>query len=495
MDDVNAAPDFGDYVAKSLLGENDTTRTWLAEQSSVGRMVLIEELKPGAMVSKEGFLAEVRAKAAVEHPLVGSIYEAFTEGDSCYFAQELLPGDTLAELVKKERVFPAGHFAHIVRKISEANLYHESHDNATSPLSLGSVYMDAQGVVRVRNLVITGTRSAEDSRRDLVKMGHDLVDLLDHSKPGATRCLAVLSWMRGHDVSEPIGWAQVWEYFGQIQQQLAGPSKGIAPATRVLGTRKSKTLVWVIAAVLFGLLAAVFLLPSPEKEEVEVPEKQRWVNVATAAYRTPDGFEFRVSEYDLATTETTIGEYGEFLESLAILERDGSERIYDHREQPEEKRSHLPDDWELLYEAAKTKTVWNDEEMDLDHPVVGVDWWDAYAYAKWKRGFLPTQEQWLGALMASGDEPSDIPVSQWVSVEDETLDQTVSGLLGMAGSVSEWTAEPRANPANPLGDELWVIIGGSYLTPGKGATTRVFTANRSMRRPDLGFRIARETEE
>ena len=34
--------------------------------------------------------------AAVEHPLVGSIYEANTGNGCCYYAHELLPGDTLA---------------------------------------------------------------------------------------------------------------------------------------------------------------------------------------------------------------------------------------------------------------------------------------------------------------------------------------------------------------------------------------------------------------
>mgnify|MGYP006184867211 CR=1 FL=1 len=88
---------FGDYVAKKCLAEDKSTRSWLAEQASVGRMVLIEELKPEAGQEKDSFLADVRAKAAVEHPLVGSIYEASTENGQCFFAHELLPGESLLE--------------------------------------------------------------------------------------------------------------------------------------------------------------------------------------------------------------------------------------------------------------------------------------------------------------------------------------------------------------------------------------------------------------
>jgi formylglycine-generating enzyme required for sulfatase activity len=90
--------------------------------------------------------------------------------------------------------------------------------------------------------------------------------------------------------------------------------------------------------------------------------------------------------------------------------------------------------------------------------------------------------------------PTKIPVSQWLPVNGETADRTTNGLLGMAGSVSEWTAEPRPNPANPLGEPLWVIVGGSYLKPGKGALSSDWVDSRMLRRPDLGFRICKDPE-
>jgi hypothetical protein len=46
------------------------------------------------------------------------------------------------------------------------------------------------------------------------------------------------------------------------------------------------------------------------------------------------------------------------------------------------------------------------------------------------------------------------------------------------------------NPANPLGQKLWVIIGASYLKPANGALAREWTDDRALRRPDLGFRLA-----
>jgi hypothetical protein len=60
----------------------------------------------------------------------------------------------------------------------------------------------------------------------------------------------------------------------------------------------------------------------------------------------------------------------------------------------------------------------------------------------------------------------------------------------MAGSVAEWTGSQSLNPANPLGEKNWVLMGGSYLKPSSGAIAREWTADRALRRPDLGFRVA-----
>lgn len=482
---------FGDYIPKQCLAEGGVTRTWLAEQASVGRMVLVEELREDAAGEKEDFLADVRAMAAVEHPLVGSIYEACTENGSCYYAHELLPGDTLEQRAAQgERIKPQ-RFVHILRRVAEANIYYETHGNATSPLGLGAIHVDKQGVIRMKNLVVAGERIPEHSPRDVVKLGTEIEPLLDRDQPGATRCLTLLAWMRGQDVPKPLRWAQVRSYCEQIEQQLTTPSDVIAPPTAAMRPEKSNGFVWVIAVLLVVVIAAVLMFPKKPKRSVGKAPKPGFVTVERGRYTTPDGMNVRVADFRISAHEVTIGEYADFLGKLEIL---GDQKAFDHPEQPAEKPGHAPDDWENLYKAAKAAGEWDGREIDIHTPVVGVDWWDAYAFAKSKRAYLPTQEQWLGALMAGANVPSKVPISDLLPVNAETEDRITNGLLGMAGSVSEWTSEPRQNPANPLGAPLWVIVGGSYLKPSKGALSREWVADRMLRRPDLGFRICKDPE-
>ncbi|MCF7733414.1 MAG: hypothetical protein K9N23_17115, partial [Akkermansiaceae bacterium] len=63
MDAVPAR--LGEYQLKECLAEGALTRRWVAEQESVRRTVLIDELRPERLDQAEAFLTDVRAKAAV----------------------------------------------------------------------------------------------------------------------------------------------------------------------------------------------------------------------------------------------------------------------------------------------------------------------------------------------------------------------------------------------------------------------------------------------
>lgn len=477
------------------MAESRHTRTWMAEQGSVGRKVLIEELKEEASAESNSFLADARAKAAVEHPSVGSIYEASHGENGCFFAYELLPGETLAQMVESGKKIPAIDFVKVLGKIAEANLYHESKGNATSVLDAGSVYIDDHSVVRVSNLAVAGDRMPDQSLRDTLKLGRSLEPLPERGMPGASRCLTLLAWMRGEEVVQPLSWGAVQDYCEQIEMQLTEPSDLVAPPTRALRPSRKITWIWSTAAIVAVVpLLAFFLLPNDDKKGGGKAAEAAWIDIQKGNWKTPDNLNVKTDAFRIAETEVTIGQYAVFLERLELLAADGGEGIFDHPEQPDEKNDHVPDDWAALYAAAKAGGEWKSQEVTVNTPVVGVDWWDAFAYAKWNRGFLPTREQWLAAVLSGAKNPTGLQGGGWLPITEETIDLTNDGVMGLAGSVSEWTAEPRKSPSNPLGDALWVVAGGSYLKPGKGALNLDYVTDRMLRRADLGFRICAEKE-
>jgi hypothetical protein len=483
----------GEYRLKELICENVLTRTWLAEQVSVARRVLVDELRPEQENQREVFLADIRAKAAVEHPLVASVYEAVAEPGQCYYAHELLPDATLHDAMLAGTPIKPARFAHLIRRIAEAHLQHESLAQATLPMGLENIHVDEQGGIRLDNLAIAGQREAGQSERDIVHLGAALQPLVADHKAGTTRMFTLLSWMRGEGIEAPLVWTQVRDICMQIEQQLVGPMPAAVPTKPAVRSRK-KTPIIIIAgacglAMVFILILVLRNRPEPPRPHMPSANGSDTHLIPAGKHPTPDGTDEALQAFRIAAHEVTIGQYAEFIELLETLAQDQRHRTFDHESQPPSKTSHVPDDWATLLAAAKAGTAWNQRPVTIDCPVVGVDWWDCSAYAEWKQGRLATQEEWFAALRHDLKEPASIQPVGWLPIGVETTDRTPKGICGMAGSVSEWARRPAPNPANPLGARKWVIIGGSYLKPGSNALTREWIDDRSLRRPDLGFRL------
>lgn len=487
----------GEYLLKELLSETPTTLKWLAEQISVSRQVLVDELRPEFTDQKDAFLANVRAKAAVEHPLIGSVYEAVAEPGLCFYAHELLPGATLADREKAGEPFKPAHLAHLLRRIAEAQLHHEALDQACDLLGLEHVHIDGQGVIRMDNLAIAGNREPTQSTRDVVRMGELLRNLVADAQPGTTRMLTLFAWMRGEGVDSPIGWNQVRDICAQIEQQLATPIQSpLATRGGIIKRGKPPLVLITIAGV--AALAVILILAMkmrPQKPLAMPPVKLPGaILVEAGKHPTPDGTVEELQAFRISAHEVTIREYEKFIDDLKTLAGVQRHRTYDHESQPPEKTSHLPLDWDEMLAAAKACGTWNQYPVTLDSPVVGVDWWDCAAFAEWKKARLPTQEEWFAALRTTVGDPALIPPAPWQAISKTCPDRTTTGLLGMAGSVSEWTRRPATNPANPLGERKWVVIGGSYLKPGTNALSREWIDERSLRRADIGFRLAYDAD-
>ena len=212
------------------------------------------------------------------------------------------------------------------------------------------------------------------------------------------------------------------------------------------------------------------------------------VHIPAGQYPGPNGVPYKTRGFWLDAHEVTIGEYADFLQAITKLS-DNGKTSYQHEGQPLAKISHDPDDWENLYAAAKQQGRWNKKKVDLNYPVVGVDWWDAYAYARWRGRQLPSHEQWYAAY-SYGSDPAKLaakPASK--SLKSVNLSERTShGVHGMAGNVSEWVGKKTINPADPSEPQRHMISGASYLRPESGAGAREWVQSRSLRRADLGFR-------
>lgn len=185
-----------------------------------------------------------------------------------------------------------------------------------------------------------------------------------------------------------------------------------------------------------------------------------WVVVAAGLYPSgPDRTQVDVPAFRIQRREVTNGEYEAFLRECPVGSACGPR--------------DLP-------------SYWDDEsylETQRDHPVVFVTWGDASAYCRWGGGRLPTLREWEKA--ARGEDGTSFPWGEMLDPKQVNIlgsdrrdeknrapkqiptwavtdpryakDASGSGVLGMAGNVSEWTAS--ASPEEP---DLMMAAGGSW---------------------------------
>lgn len=478
----------GDYRLKELLFVGQQTRTYHAEQISVERDVVLELIKDDLNDQEviAHFIADVRAKATIDHPGIGSVFEAVHDEVAVYYARELLPGSPLEERHDDGTTCSPPVIAGFLRQIASAMEYLHQREIATLPLEPRHLVC-RQEILRVANLAVAEPVPRVEGH-DRLLVAELMLDLLERGAPGATRTTRLLTLMLQEE-GKGLTWTQVKHTARSLEQDLHGAralsethqlERAGAPPTGW----SQRTIVW---GGLLGLVLAtggILWWKGRDSEVADRLEKlAEVVRVPAGEYRSHEGKMVELPSYAIDAHEVCIAEYEVFLETLDDLPA-GNRALFDHPDQPPSKKDHVPFRWDELLEAAKNGGEFGGQQYTIYHPVTGVDWWDAQAYARWKGGRLPTQAEWF-AVAAEGE----LRAAAFGAVDQLDSDVTGRGVHGMAGNVSEWVEDLVKNPAFPIYPKGPIACGASYLKPRNGVEERIWLPNREARRHDLGFRV------
>lgn len=194
------------------------------------------------------------------------------------------------------------------------------------------------------------------------------------------------------------------------------------------------------------------------------------------------------------------------------------------REEAPEEEVHVKPFWMDIYPVtvaqyarylketgASEPRYWRDTQLNgAEQPVVGIDWYEAMAYAAWAGKSLPREAQW--EFGARGRENRRFP---WGNLPPDTTrcnyrnhlgmpsivtmhedGTTPEGLFDMAGNVYEWTRDPylsylqiRKGDVDPESSPRRAVRGGCYESGPEELTTtfrRGFFQN--VRQRNIGFR-------
>lgn len=515
----------GAYIVQEFQGRRGSTLDYLAWHQGMSRHVVLHVLDEAAASdpgAAEAFLADAKAKAAVTHPYLLAVQETGESGGWRFFSSDFLPGHTLGALAESGHRLDDRVALSALLTAAEVSQHFKKQSLPRRDMTPDDLLLDASLRPRLVNVACAGRTGPTDEPAEVRAFAAALAHVASeggaaHAVASALVSEAAPDWQGAQTMIEAAKPKPVPKNTVELTAR-AQASKQMLVASKQ--EQKKRLLITAglstVLVVLAGFLLYRFWWATKERQIMA-----GMVRVPAGEFVYQDGQKITLPEFWIDRYEVTIADYKEFLDYLA--QHPGDAAKFDHPEQPRGK-SHVPIDWadkeELTppawgyYRAASTRGTYKKIfPLTVDYPVFNVDWYDAYAYAKWKGRRLPTEQEWEKAargtdgrmypwgqaedpkrantsrdLKPNPQEGGEIDGSRrWSRVDQPAGDESPWGARGMAGNVSEWTASTAPHEKEPS-VEVPVIRGGNWQAPDFAVTRRRAILDKLEGKDTLGFR-------
>ena len=115
----NQPTSIGRYEVERLLGAGGMGAVYLARDPNIGRQVAIKVLRTDDDEYRRRFKIEVNAAGALRHRNIGMIFDSGEHDGSPFLAMEFIPGETLADKIKRKEPLPVADKLRYIEELCE----------------------------------------------------------------------------------------------------------------------------------------------------------------------------------------------------------------------------------------------------------------------------------------------------------------------------------------------------------------------------------------
>ncbi len=488
----------GAYQILNKLAEGRWGTVYAAVQTAINRPValkVLDSLHAHDAAARTRFIADARAKAHVQHPSTLAVYEAGEAAGHIFYAHEYVEGQTMGQIKAGGQKLDEATALKILRTAAEGLAYLVSHNIPHSAPDGGSIYLSTDGSPRLANLAEQLADHQLPVDEEIQTLGRAILGVLPALPSLSPSMQDIVKRMVQKGPKSFVGWGQLLQAIKALEPKIvpleaariSAQDRAAVAAVEQLRQQQKRSLFINLAVFIILFLIVVGLGVYGYKKLIgneRALDDQVHIKAGEFPFG-PNAEPVTLDEFWIDKYEVTYGQYAKFLAFLKKHPERATE--FDDPRQPRFKvqSDHTPKDWEIYYGRAVAGQPVHSVAIDLNTPVMQVDWWDAAAYAKWKGRELPTEQEWekaargtKGFIYPWGDEPdpkkansnADHKASDpaapgrvdgfnfWSPVDKIKTDKSPFGVMGMAGNVSEWIATWEPVKKRPL------IKGGSFTS-------------------------------
>ncbi|MDQ3414863.1 MAG: DUF4388 domain-containing protein [Verrucomicrobiota bacterium] len=226
---------FGTYLVGQKLTESFWDKVYQAEQTSIGRSVVLHVLRSSLRQSPERaqeFLDTASANANIRHPSILPVYEAGEFEGTYFYAREFVVGRTVYEIKARGHTIPETTALRIVRAIAEALAHLDDHGIMHAPLRLSRIFVTPNDECRLADVAVANPAMAQlaPSQSEIQMVGRVLIPMTKATAiPGSGRVLTLIHRMQTSGEDALTTWRELAEEAKKLATMVGPPPPVLSP--------------------------------------------------------------------------------------------------------------------------------------------------------------------------------------------------------------------------------------------------------------------------